>query len=246
MQNLKIILIIWFFSFTLVSCIIYPHAMDIPLIQEKNDLRVDASVSSVIDVSSTVSYGLTKNIAVQGFGSYGSDDKRYFQGAIGYFKNTGNSNILEWYTGFGTGYGDAYDDANPGNLFGNYQMGFIQINYGKVNSRFAHMDYGISFKTGYLRTNLTDRNYFGIYSNEENFSEYPYPVLNDNSILFQPVAFVRLGGERLKFNIKGGCMWIYQLTNKDQKLPVGNFNIGIGLNYYVNLNKNKTSNSDTK
>ncbi len=237
MDNFKIISIIWFFSSTLAGCVIYPHAMDVPLIKEKKDLRIDAGVSSAADVSATVSYGLTEKIAIQGFANYGTDEKYFMQSALGYFKNTGRNNVFEWYTGFGAGYGYTYNDSNPGSLFGNYYIASTQFNFGKLNSRFAHMDYGISLKTGFLRTNLTDHNYFDRYFYEDNFDDFLFPKLNDNSILFQPIAFARFGGERLKFNLKVSGMWIYKFTNKNKKLPVGNYNVGIGLNYYINLKK---------
>ncbi len=216
------------------SCIIYPHSVDVPLIKEKNDLRLDAGISSAVNATATVSYGLTEKIAVQGFGSYGSDDIYYMQGAVGYYKNAGNNNILEWYYGFGYGYGDAYNDANPGDLDGNYYLGFTQFNFGRVNTRFANTDYGIGLKTGYLQTDLTDRNYYDIYYTGDNLQGHLFPELKDNGLLFQPVVFVRIGGEKLKFNLKVSSVWIYKFTNQDKRLPIAHFNVGLGLNYNIN------------
>jgi len=53
-------------SFLMLSCVAYqPQIVDIPLIHEKNDVRVDASASIVkTSVGSTVSYGLTDKIAL--------------------------------------------------------------------------------------------------------------------------------------------------------------------------------------
>ncbi|MDY0161541.1 MAG: hypothetical protein RBR64_09375, partial [Bacteroidales bacterium] len=60
------------------SCIVYhPMPIDIPLISEKNDFRVDAGISIVPSANATVSYGLTDKIAIQGFGSVGADDRYY-------------------------------------------------------------------------------------------------------------------------------------------------------------------------
>ncbi|MGM0407865.1 MAG: hypothetical protein ACQERU_07760 [Bacteroidota bacterium] len=171
------------------------------MIKEKNDLRVDAGVSSAADATATVSYGLADKMAVQGFGSYGSDNKHYLQGAVGYYKNTGNNKIMEWYAGMGAGYAEVSESDGPGDLFGNYYLGFTQFNFGKVNSNFAHMDYGIGFKTGYLQASLTDRNYYNIYHIGDNMQEYLYPTLKDKAILFQPAAFARIGGEKLKFSL---------------------------------------------
>ena len=85
-------------------------------------MRVDAGISIVPSANATVSYGLTDKIAIQWFGSIGTDERYYFQAATGLYKNKGNNKILELYGGFGYGYGNAYKDANPGNLLGDYQL----------------------------------------------------------------------------------------------------------------------------
>lgn len=226
-----------FHSMLVSSCVIYPHAVDVPLIEEKNDLRIDAGVSSAATTGVTFSYGLTEKLAIQGHGSYGVDNKRYLQGALGHYKKLPNNKIWEWYTGFGAGYGDAYKDANPGNLYGNYYQGFTQFNFGKVNARFANMDYGVSLKTGYLYSRLTDHNYYDVYYTGEDRNNHHLPEVNDQSLLFQPAFFAQFGGKKLKFNIKLSSMWIYKFTNEDKKLPVANFNLGLGLSYSINTKR---------
>ena len=102
----------------------------------------------------TISYGLTNKISLQTFGSLGPDDRYYFQGAAGIFKKYGDQKVMELYGGFGNGYGRAYRDANPGDLLGNYQVYFLQLNYGKIDCKFANMDYGFGLKTGFLHSDL--------------------------------------------------------------------------------------------
>src|SRR5690606_29025621 len=149
----------------MTSCIVYhPQAIDIPLISEKNDLRIDAGISIVPSAHATVSYGLTDKIALQAFGSLGSDERYYFQGAAGIFRKYDNQKVIELYGGFGYGYGSAYRDANPGDLYGDYQQYFLQVNYRKIDCKFANMDYGFGIKAGLLHSNLTDYNYYDFYS----------------------------------------------------------------------------------
>ncbi len=214
-------------STVMTSCIVYhPNLVDIPLINKKHDLRIDAGLSDVLSANATISYGLTKKIAVQTYGSFGSDEKYFLQGALGYYKDLGNRRIMEIYSGFGYGYGNAYKDANPGNLYGDYQVYFAQFNLGKVNGSFAHMDYGIGVKAGFLHSNLTDKNYYKIYSENG-----PYLNYKDNNILLEPVCFIRFGGEKLKVNFKLGGSLMYKLTNTDKNFPYSHVNFGIGLNY---------------
>lgn len=215
------------FSTVMTSCIVYhPNLVDIPLISKKHDLRIDAGISVVPSANATISYGLTKKIAVQTYGSFGYDETYFLQGALGYYKDLGNRNIMEIYSGFGYGYGSAYKDANPGYLYGDYQVYFAQFNLGKENGNFAHMDYGIGVKAGFLHSNLTDRNYYKFYSENG-----PYLNYEDNNILIEPVCFIRFGGEKLKVNFKlGGCL-MYKLTNTDKNFPYRHVDFGIGLNY---------------
>lgn len=112
-------LLVGLFSLTIIltGCVVYqPQAVDIPLINKKKDLRIDAGISNLTSANATISYGLTDKVAVQTFGSYQLGERYYFQGAIGLYKKQNIQQVMEWYGGFGYGQGDAYNDANPGNL----------------------------------------------------------------------------------------------------------------------------------
>ena len=224
----KQILVYSFLVSLTMSCnsVYHPMTTDVPLISEKNDLRVDAGISIVPSANATISYGLTDKIAVQGFGSAGADDKYYVQVASGIYRNRGDNTILELYGGLGYGYGNAYKDANPGNLLGDYQLYFGQFNFGKIASNTSNMETGIGLKAGCLHSNLADKNYYSWISDTGPFNSY-----HDKSILVEPVGFIRFGGEKLKVNVKLGGTFIYKFTNTDRDLPYNPINFGIGLNY---------------
>lgn len=76
------------------GCLIYPHTLDIPLISEKNEIKIDAGVSVMPSASATVSYGLTNKMAVQASTNIGGDN-HYMQGEVGFFKNYGHNNVME-------------------------------------------------------------------------------------------------------------------------------------------------------
>lgn len=213
----------------MTSCLIYTsNTTDIPLISKKNDLRLDASVSLIASLNATVSYGLTDKIALQTYGSIGSSERQYIQGAVGYYKKIGNDKIIEVYGGFGYGNGKVYyDNAHPSHLIGDYKSYFMQLNCGKINGRFAHMEYGFGVKAGFLNSNLTEENYYELV--------YPRTDPNlqhkDNILFVEPVGFIRLGGEKLKFNIKLGSCWMNKYSYDNSSFPYSPLNFGIGLNY---------------
>jgi hypothetical protein len=213
------------FAITTMSCVVYhPHMVDIPLISKKGDARLDAGISA--QWHATVSVGITERFAIQSYGSFAGPEKYYLQQAAGYYKDLGNKKVMEIYTGFGYGYGDAYYDPNPGSLFGNYQVYFTQFNFGKIGCDFAHTDLGIALKAGYLHSSLTDRNYYA-----RNFPPESSGVYKDDCLLIEPHAFLRIGGEKLKFGLQVGIAEIYKFTNKDKWYPYLPLNLSLGFNY---------------
>ncbi len=210
----------------MTSCVYYSQTTDIPLISEKNDLRVDAGISLLPSANASISYGLTDKIAIHAYGSIGPDEKYFFQAATGIYKNKVNNRLLEFYGGYGYGFGNASKHSLEGNLRGDYQLYFGQLNYGKIASEVSNLEIGFGIKSGYLRSNLEDQNYYD-FSSEKG----PYKTYQDESILLEPVGFIRIGGEKLKFSIKLAGTIIYKFTNKDKSLPYSVINLGLGINY---------------
>ncbi len=226
-MKIKVIASGLFVSLMMSGCMVYhTQTTDIPLISKKNDLRIDAGVSVIPSAHATISYGLTDKIAIQGFGSIGTDDGYYFQLATGHYKNMGNSRVLELYGGFGYGYGDAYKDANPGNLFGDYQLYFGQVNYGKIADELSNLEIGFGIKAGYLHSKLTDKNYY-----EKISLTGPYKTYHDESLLFEPTGFIRVGGKKLKFSVQLAGTVMYKFTNTNKNFPYSYINVGFGINY---------------
>ncbi|MGJ3235837.1 hypothetical protein [Marivirga sp.] len=215
-------------SFLMISCVAYqPQMVDIPLIQEKNDLRVDAGLSLVKgNIGGTFSYGVSDKIAVQVHGNTMIDGTQhnYIQGAGGYYKHFQNDAVLELYGGLGYGNIYAYSGAQPGDLDGLQHQYFSQLNFGKINIANGKIDLGIGLKTGVMFSEMQDNNYYS--NTPETGLTY-----NHSLLLGEPTAFVRFGGEHIKFNLKAGAVKMYQLSNTDQRFPYSWWNLGFGVNF---------------
>ena len=200
MKLLTIVLIIVMIS---QSCVVYfPQTADIPLIEKKNDLRVDAGVSTAstsesIGGTASVSYGMTKNIAVQLYGTTDFRDGYFFHGAFGYYKKFLNNHVLELYGGIGNGKGNYHNNYNGKYSYANSMEYFVQVNYGKSGGVNSVWDYGFGLKTGFLHSTI-DVGYDDI--------NYPNPPNNYSYIsdvfLLEPAIFTRVGGEYLKIGVK--------------------------------------------
>lgn len=215
-----------FIGFILNSCGVYlPQSTDIPLINKKHDLRIDAGVSSVGTAGmATVSYGISSKVAIQGYGTFGTNDRYFYHGALGYYKNLKKRNIIEIYGGFGNGYGYSSNHDTHTDLSGNYQTYFTQINFGKLGEKVSIWDVGFSIKPGLLHANFMEETQLldgsgGVITKS----------INGNSFFIEPSIFARVGGEHLKLSIKLGGLYIKKSNN--QYLPYFPINMGVGLNY---------------
>ena len=247
-QNNQLLLIL-VSVFLFNSChIYYPQSTDIPLIKEKNELRVDGGVSLYYpSISGTVSYGLTDKIAVQISGNstpitnFQTETPVYLlSAAVGLYKFDPTNNwTKELYVGFGTGYAaDAYyDDYHSGSLIGNYQIYYVQGNIGKRNKKMKFLEYAFGLKLGLINTHFSVEN---VYTRT---GQRPIIKCDELGALVEPVISIKMGGERLMFNIKPSVCYIKKLsTNIDRntnqyydgslgEYPYSPFGIGFSLNY---------------
>jgi hypothetical protein len=224
---MKILLLVIILATILFSgCIYYPQLTDIPLIEEKSDLRIDAGVTMLPSINTTISYGLTDKIAIQGYGRVSSDEGYMFQAAVGRYHNFRNNTVLEIYGGAGIGHGDAFKSATGGHLHGNYQLYFGQINYGRIATETSNFEIGCGLKSGYMHSRLLDENYYSPYYTQALPRRY-----SDDMIFTEPQVFLRLGGKHLRFSLKAGALLMYKFTNTAHNFPYTKFNVGIGVNY---------------
>ena len=70
-----------------------------------------------------------------------------------------------------------------------------------------------------------DEHYYDINTPE------PYKTYANNNFLFEPGVFIRMGGEKLKFNIRLNGCWIAQFSNTGKYIPYTYLNLGLSLNY---------------
>ena len=225
------------------SCAYYPRLTSVPLIKEKGDTRIEGGIGVLSQsLQASFSQGATEKIAYQLSASIdpygpGSSVGLYAQGAIGFYKNIQERNVMELYGGFGCGRSNAYKDANPGDVYGNFQSYFLQFNYGNIQKKKANLETGFGLKTGFLHSKMTDANYF--FNPDDYLPNEPYSVYRLNGLLFEPTVFLRFGGEKLKFWTALGASIYYQLNHTDTWLPASAPDFGLGVSYSFGGSNNK-------
>lgn len=224
-------------SLFVIGCAVYhPQTTDIPLIDHKGDLRIDLGASLIPSVHSTISYGLSNKISLQTFGSVGLENRYYFQFSPGLYKCISNNKVMELYSGFGMGHANTVKnplsnmpEAIHQSLSGNYQLYFVQLNWGKNTTELRKIDWGLGIKTGFFHSNLTDVNYYSIYSPETG----PFTINKDNSILIEPVFCLRAGNEKAKCTYKFALTMILKIDNPDNFIPAPFLNMSMGVNFKI-------------
>lgn len=223
-MKLKLIAIFVFFLLFFSACVYMPQLYDVPLISEKNDVRIDGGVSLFKSGYGTISYGLTDKIAIQAAGTIGDGDYYFGQAAVGYY-NVKNKRIFEFYGGYGQGYGyESFTEYN-GSLGGKYQVYFIQSNIGYIFNPYIDIAFGL--KGGLMQSHLADWNYYyDILTYTDDATIY-----NDNSFLLEPTISIRFGLEKIKLNLKFGGVVIDNLSSRERYIPYSPINVGLGVNF---------------
>jgi len=243
------ILLIFISGLLFNGCAVYyPQTSDIPLIKEKKELRVDGGISLFPAINGTVSYGLTDKIAVQVSGNLMPGYAYYTPGlfqylitsAVGYYKyNPTNNWTKELYFGIGSGYSTdyGYDSYHSGTLLGDYQIYYVQGNIGRRGVKHKFFEYAFVLKLGLINTHFFVED---VYTYTSNTTGQKY---NELGAFIEPVISIKLGGERLMFNIKPSFCYMKTIikTNdhftdqyliyKDYEYPYFPYGIGLSLNY---------------
>ena len=184
-----------------------PRLADVPLIDHKGDVRVSASayLYPLPGLEATTTVGLFNHIAFQ-LHVDGILSDTYFHVAPGFFLPLENR-VFEAYLGYGHGDGSVYVDADPIFAKGDFSTLFLQFNYGWKDLGKRHADVGFSFKGGWLYPQFS-----GSYPNANN-TDFVKVYFRDMDFLLEPQAFVRWGGEHVKFNLQVGYLYLPGLSD---------------------------------
>ncbi len=204
------------------SCGVYhPQMAEIPLIDHKGDVHLSAKIGSPSTFTVTMSAGVTDHIAVQMYADnspMASSNYSHFE--VGYYGVSGRS-VYELYAGLGYGTSRIHDVDHVWYTSGKYFIPYIQVNWGLKNLSKAHVDLGVSLKTGCIVPEFHIINTIS--------STYSWDI--KTGYLIEPQTFVRFGGERVKFCLQAGyCFTDIFQTSQTHHVP---YAVGMGVTFFV-------------
>jgi hypothetical protein len=204
-------------SLLAAGCSVYrAQSTDIPLIDHRG--MVNANVGgSLYRAQASVSAGLTDNLAASASYSFDSPTNHYGHLMAGWYRPLDRA-VFELYGGIGTGKGEHYVspdryDGEPIYTHANYQLYFVQADYGWNDLTNSHIDLGFALKGGLMHFNYTDQGTVKV---------------KTNSLFVEPTVQFRIGGRHLKFCIAAGiCLTDW---SKASVFPLS-FNTGINFKF---------------
>ena len=229
------------------GCSIYhPQAVDIPLINHAGDTRVDASVAlsawllpDVMTLNATVSHGFNDWLAGQVHLNYGGENY-YGQAAPGAYLPLGEHGLLEGYAGMGFGgawreQAELVSDSVSSRTYsysGRFSVPFGQVNIGWHDLTGAHIDLALGVKAGAYMPNFKYRSYD---ANGELMPDECYGYTTP-SFLFEPQLVFRIGGEHVKFCLRGSFAWLSDIegnvtSGTSHNFTSDLFTLSAGLNF---------------
>ena len=205
-----------------------PVTHDMPMLQQKYDMRLDFDLN-LVGATASGAYAFGDHWGVQGsLQGMAFPVSRYGgQLSAGWFTPMGKNNIVEVYAGASVGQGkrDTPDLDIYEALFQSY---FVQADYGWCGLANSHIDIALGVKCGYL---FGDGEHGGYVNNLETDQTTFYTTPFTYSAPFiEPSLVFRFGWEHLKFNLNAS------MTLGQEKGFVTSLEprVGLGLNYYFN------------
>lgn len=230
------------------ACSIYhPQAVDMPLINHKGDVRIDANMSmsawlvpDAMNINVTGSTGLTDWLAAQVHANYGGDNA-YVQAAPGVYFPVGDNFVAEGYVGFGyggiwrngSGSSDRKKEENASTsryaYSGNYMLPFGQVNVGWHDLGAVHFGVAFGVKVGGY---MPDFNYSEFDANDQEVVGRGEHYTKTN-LLVEPQLQLGIGGEHVRWVTRLGFAWLNDVNAEANSTTFMHdwFTIGTGLQF---------------
>lgn len=217
------------------SCIMYhPHNIDLPLLQEQGDLRVEASAATTLptlagtSANLSAAYGLLPHVGVTAYSSLTERNNLYGQLGVGTFWPLGTYTVLEAYVGYGGGYSHHQNKRNNGMyrvVEGPYSLMFSQVDFGWAGLADETIDVGVGIKSGLLNSHWSNTLYdtTDVATAEPEMLERPFFML-------EPQAMFRVGSPLVKFSLNLAYAFIFDWPSDNDFFNYERLSISAGIN----------------
>jgi hypothetical protein len=219
-------------GFLLPSCAVYsPNTLNTPNLKEKGDLHVGGHVGN--GLNGQAAYAVTDHIGVMAnymhlkskAESETSDDRegtgKLFETGLGYFIRCGESNVSEFYSGYGLG-NVSITKTSPQNVIKTLKVNgskfFIQPGW-VYSKRFFEV--GLNARMSFVKFSNLQTTYTKDDLQIDDFEDITTPTW----IFLEPAVTIRAGLEKIKFQLQIGHS--FKLNDKNLGYEAGLFSAGI-------------------
>lgn len=235
-------------TITISACSVYhPQAVDIPLMTQRGETKIEASASlsghvipTKMAINATGTHAFNDWLAGQAHLNYGSG-MGAAQLAVGAFKPLGNHAVVEGYMGLNSGFmsvdnasvssddetGSETRHAKTYSYDGRFNVPFGQVNFGWHDLTRIHIDLGVGFKAGSYIPNL---NYYEYDKDEVKIDERTEHYTTPN-LLLEPQLVLRIGSQNVKWSLKAGFCYLNDINESMTHLTYDFYSISTGLHF---------------
>lgn len=218
-------LLVLFLAVFLASCSLYvPQTASIPLLSKPKEVQLNAGATMYFGGTVSAAFAPAEHVGAQVYASLHPGNLAYAQASLGFWNKSVSNINIELYggVGYGTGINSVNEDFDYSDLDSKYKLYFAQFNIGQTDLTSASIDYGFGMKVGQFDGQVK------YLDDDLNIQRG-----NNRSILFEPQAFIRLGGERLKVGFQANSCVLFNPRLDDPHFYYLPFNMGITLNYRI-------------
>ena len=219
------------FTSLMASCVVYhPHNVDIPLLHEKGEMALDASLSlsapllGVPAANVSFSFAPLNSVGIQSALCISDINSFYAQAAAGGFLPI-EKTVIEGYAGYGYGTSVHNITNHSIRVEGHYNLVYGQLNFGWVALADSTFELGFGFKGGQLLTNFDKIQLHD--SGETTLMD----KLNSRHLLAQPQFMARLGWQHIKFSFNIAYAFLTNWPEDNNYFNYDRFSLGIGMHF---------------
>ncbi len=208
-----------------------PQHAQVPLMEQRGEVQLTAGMSTGGMLDATLSAGLTDHLATQMHlsGQPLQNMPGTYSMALGYYCHLGPVVSESW---IGMEQGTVYNRSCwPMTVdwilstTGKYSLPFVQVDCGLRDLTSMHIDCGVALRAGVMKPS------FHTTSWRDSGDEATHSSYGAGTILFEPQAFVRMGGRHVKYSLQAG--WTLPSTRGSGILYYEPFSLMMGASFLI-------------
>lgn len=207
------------------SCMVNSVITEAPLLEQKHEAAVSASVQLPVPAASVSAvFAPTSHIALYSRAGVDVESQMMLQQSIGYYNKWNSRTTSAVYVGYARGNAHENFIQSPKDS-GMYQALFSEFHLGVISKKSEHVRFGFTIKNGFAWSDL-NRTYSSDIKSQPDSVGYT----KGKAVILAPGGFIQFGNSPLRFTLFAQVFGIYDFTTIGG-LSAPPFSMGVCMQY---------------